>query len=112
MPAVRVTGGSDLAPAQRMPHSHDTNEPVSEQCLRTHLRTSRLSHNARFQINGPVAKRRAVFVNLLYEAQSHAGSVLAQAGNEGRSEVFHKAFTGAQRKRSDQAFEVEFFGSA
>jgi hypothetical protein len=45
VPAGRITGGSDLALAQRVPHPHDANETVSEQCLRTHLRTSGLPRN-------------------------------------------------------------------
>ena len=31
VPASRITRGSDLALAQRMPHSHDANKTVSEQ---------------------------------------------------------------------------------
>src|SRR4030095_6006438 len=79
VPAGGITGGRDLALAQRVPHSHDANETVSEQCLRSHLRSRRLPHDASFQIDGPVAKWRAVFVGLLYEAQPHAGRFLADA---------------------------------
>src|SRR5213080_3301021 len=107
-----ITSGSDLAPAQRMPLSRDTNEAVSEQCLRTDLWTHHRSHNAGFQIDGPVAKRHAVFVGLLHEAQPHAGSFLADASNEVRSEILHKAFAGPQRERSYQLFEVDLLSRA
>ena len=68
--------------------------------------------DAGFQIDGPVAKRRAVLVRLLHEAQPHAGRFLADARNEVRSEVLHKAFAGPQRERSDELFEVELLGGA
>jgi hypothetical protein len=65
-----------------------------------------------FQIDGPVAKGRAVFVWLLHEAQSHAGSFSADASNEIRSEVLDKAVAGPQRERPDELFEVERLGRA
>src|SRR5581483_10290610 len=110
--AGRVTGGGDLAPAQRVPLSHDADETVLEQRLRTDLRTGRLPDNAGFQIDGPVAKRRALFVRLLHEAEPHAGGFLADACDEARSEVFHKALAGPQGERSDELFDVELLGRA
>jgi hypothetical protein len=80
--------------------------------VRPHLRTDRLPHDAGFQIDRPVAQWRAVLVRLLHEAQPHAGSVLADAGNEVRSEVLDKAFAGPQGEGSDQLPEVEFLGRA
>src|SRR4051794_27093914 len=112
MLSSRITGGCDLTFGQRVPHAHDAKETISKQGLRTHLWTGRHPHNASFQIDGPVAKWRAVFVGLLHEAQPHAGSVLADASHEVRSEVLHKAFAGPQRERSDQLFEVELLGRA
>jgi hypothetical protein len=90
-----------------MPHAHDADETVAEQCLHTQFRSRRLADNAGFQIDDSVAKWRAVLVGLLHEAQPHAGRFLANAGNEVRPEVLHKAFAGPQRERSDQLFEVE-----
>src|SRR3954454_5504238 len=112
MPAGGITGGSDLALGQRVPHSHDAKKTIPEQGLRAHLRARRLLHDASFQIDGPLSKWRAVFVRLLHEAQPHAGSFLADASDEVRSEVLHKAFAGPQRERSDQLFEVELLGRA
>jgi hypothetical protein len=60
----------------------------------------------------PSRKWRAVFVWLLHEAQPHAGSFLADASNEVRSEVLHKAFAGPQREHSDELFEVELLSRA
>ncbi len=108
--AGRIAGGRDFALAQRVPHSHDANETVPEQALRPHLRTSLLPHDAGFQIDGPVAKRRAVLVRLLHEAQPNAGRLLIEAGNEGGAEVLYKAFAGPQRKGSDELFKVELLG--
>jgi hypothetical protein len=96
--------------AQLVPHSHHANETVPEQCLHTHLRTRRLPHNASFEIDRAVAKRRAVLVWLLHEAQPHAGSFLADASNEVGPEILHEAFAGPQRERSDQLLEVELLG--
>ena len=56
VPAGRITGGSDLALAQRVPHAHDANETVPEQRLHAHLRTRRLPHDTRFQIDRSVAQ--------------------------------------------------------
>ena len=102
VPAGRIAGGRDLALAQRVPRSHDADEAVPEQGLRAHLRTGRLPHDAGFQIDGPVAKRRAVLVRLLHEAQPHAGRFLADASDEVRPEVLDEAFAGPQRERSDE----------
>lgn len=98
VPASRIRRGRDLDLAQWVPHPHDANETVSEQCLRTQLRASGLPHDTRFQIGGSVVKWRAVFICPLHETQSHARSFLADARNEVRSEVLHKAFTGVQRE--------------
>ncbi len=98
MPAGRIARGRDLAPAQRVPLSHDADEAVAEQGLRPHLRTHRLAHDARFQIDGAIAKRRAVLVRLGHEAQPHAGRLPAGAGNEVRSEILHEAFAGPSVK--------------
>jgi len=87
--------------AQRVPHSNDANEMIAEQSLRTHFRTSRLSHHAGFQIDGPIAKRRAIFVWLLHEAQPHAGSFLPDASNKLRPKVLHKPVAGSQRECSN-----------
>ena len=112
MPAGGITGGGNLAFAQRMPGANDTDETIAEQSLGPHLRTRRLAHHAGFEIDGPVAKRRTVFVELLHEAQAHAGSFPGEASNEVRSEVLHKAFAGAQRERADQVFEIELLRRA
>ena len=63
-------------------------------------------------IDGRVAKGRAVLVWLLHEAQPHAGSFLADASNEVRSEVLYEAVTGPQRERSDELPEVEILSRA
>jgi hypothetical protein len=107
VPASRITGRSDLALAQRVPHSHDANETIPEQRLCTNLRTSRLPHHASLQIDGPVAKRCALFVWFLHEAEPHARSLLADSSNEIWSEVLNKAFAGTKRERPDELFEVE-----
>jgi len=112
VPAGRITGWRDLALAQRVPHAHDANETIPEQCACSHLRTSRLPHHASLQIDRPVAKRRARFVWFLHEAEPHARSLLADASNEVRSEVLHKAVAGPQRERSDEPFEIELLGRA
>src|SRR5258707_110693 len=93
VPAGGVAGGCDFALAQRVPHSHHSDESVREQCLRPHLRTGRLPDDASFEIDGPVAKRGTI-VWLPHEAQPHAGSLPPDASNEVRSEVLHKAFAG------------------
>ena len=92
--------------------AHHANETVAEQCLRTHLRTRCLPHNAGFEIDGAVAKWRAVLIRLRHETQPHAGSFLADARNEVRSEVLHKAFAGPQREGSDELFEAELLSRA
>jgi len=65
---------------------------ISEECLHPQFGSGRFLDNASFQIHGPFAKRRATFVRFLHEAQPHAGSLLADASDEVRSEVLHKAF--------------------
>ncbi len=105
--AGRITDGRDLASTQRVSCSHDADEPVSEQSLRAHLRTCPLSYDTGFQIDDPVAKRRAVFVCLLHEAQPHAGRSFAGASDQVRSEVLHEAFAGPQRERADELSEIE-----
>lgn len=110
--AGRITGASDLAFAQRVPHSHDANKTVPEQCLRTNFRTSRLLHYASFQIDRPVAKGRAVLIWLLHEAQPHGWSFPGDASDETGSEVFYEALAGPQRECSDQPLEVEIPGRA
>src|SRR5712675_2106393 len=112
VPAGCITGGRHLAPAERVPPSHDADETVEEQALRTHLRAGRLSHDAGFEIDGRVAQRRAVLVRLLHEAQPHAGSLPADAGDQAAAEALHKAFAGPQGERPDQPTEVELFGRA
>ena len=64
------------------------------------------SHNAGFQIDAPIPQRRAVFVQLLHEAQPHSRSFLPYASDQIRSEVFHKALAVPQREGSDKLFEV------
>lgn len=65
-----------------MPHAHDADVVVPEQGLRAHLRAHRAPHDAGFQIYGAVTQWRAVLVRLLYKTQPHAGSFVANAGNE------------------------------
>ena len=110
--AARITDGGNLAFAQRMTFSHNTNVTISKQGLHPQLRSCRLLYHPGFQINGPVAKWRAVFVGLLHEAQPHARSFLADALNERRPEIFHKAFAGPQGERSDELLEVELLSRA
>src|SRR6185295_3301634 len=110
VPAVRITGRSDLAFAQRVPRSHDADETIPEQCVGANLRTRRLPDHAGFQIDGPVAKRRALLVGFLHEAEPHAGSLLGGARDEIRSEVLDEAFAGTERERPDEPFEIELLG--
>jgi len=112
VPAARITGGSDLAAAQRMPPSHRANETVTKQRVRANLGTRCLSDHACFQVDGSVAKRRAVSVCFLHEAEPHSRSFLADARKQSRPEVLHEAFAGAQRERADELFEVERLGRA
>jgi hypothetical protein len=93
-------------------HSHDANETIPEQRVRTNLRTGRLPHHASLQIDGRVAKRRALFVWFLHEAEPHARSLFADASNEIRSEVLNEAFAGTKRERPDELFEVELLSRA
>src|SRR5205085_2534239 len=90
-----------------MAEAHGANESVPEQGLRPQFRACRLGHNAGFQIDGSVAKRRAVLVRLLQKTQPHAGRFLADASNESGSECLDKAIAGAQREGAVQPFEVK-----
>ena len=112
VPAGSIAGRSDLTPAKRMPDPHDTNEVVPEQRLRTHLWTHGLPNDACFQVDASVAQWRAVSVWLRHKPQPQAGSFLADASNEIRSEVLDEAFAGPQCERSDEPIEVEPPGRA
>jgi len=112
VPPGCVTGGRDVDLAQRMSHSHDANHAIAEQGLRSHLRASIIIHDAGLDIHGPIAKGFAVLVWLLHETQLHAGSFLANEGNEVWSKILHETFACSQCEASDQLFEIKHLSRA
>ena len=107
VPRGRVAGKRHAALAQRVPGSHHPDEAVSQQRLRTHLRTGGRIHHTRLQIDGPLAQRRTVLVELRYEAQSHPGCVPRHASQQRSSEVLHEPFAAPKGERSVELLEVE-----
>ena len=77
-----ITGRSDFAFAQRMSGPHDTDVPVSKQCLRPYFRAEGLIDHACFQIDGTVAERATVLLELVQEAQPNAGRVVGNASQQ------------------------------
>ena len=79
----------------------------SEQGLCTHFRAHGPAYDARLQIDGPFAERRAVLVRLRHEAQLHARGLSKDARNEPWAEVLNEAFVGTQREAPCQPFQIE-----
>lgn len=98
MPAGCVTGRGDRQLAQWMPHADDTDETITEQRLRAHLRSRGLSDDARFKIYAAVAQVRIVLVRLQDKPQPHARCLLADARNEIRSEILNEAVLVSERE--------------
>ena len=105
-----ISGGRNLALAQRVPNPHHTDVAVSKQRLRTHLRTNGLVNHARFQINGSVAQRATGLLQLVQEVQSNTGSFGVNASQQSGAEVLHKALARAKTECSIKVFESEFVG--
>src|SRR5687768_15705690 len=93
-----------------MPGTDDADEAVPEERLRADLGTGRARDDARFQIDDPVAKWRAVFIDLLHEAQHDSGSFRGDARNQVRTEVLDEAVARSERERSRERPEIRLPG--
>jgi hypothetical protein len=90
--------------------SHNADETVPEQRLRSQFRPGCLAHDARFKINNSVAKRPAVFIGFRHKPKAHAGRFGADALNEFRSKVLNEAVASSQRESADEPFQVQLLG--
>ena len=103
-------GGRDLALGQRMARPDHADVAVSKQCLRSDFRPDRLVDHARFEIDGTVAHRPAVLVELVQEMDANAGRLLGDPGEQGSAEVLDETLAGAHREGSVEASEIERVG--
>ena len=79
MPGGSKSGGGHLAFGQWMTCPHDTHIAVPEQRLRAHLGADGAVHHAGFQIDGAVAQRAAVLVQLVQKVQTNVRRLLGKA---------------------------------
>src|SRR5690349_16627862 len=93
-----------------MPCSHHSDQTVSEQRLCPHLRSSCVVHDTSLQVDVALAKRVAVLVCLLQEAQPDARSVGTDALEEAGSEGLHESLARPQRECSDELLDVDLVG--
>ena len=85
---------------------------VPEQCLGADLRSDRLPHHPRFEIDGPVAQRPAVAIRLRHEPQADAGCFFGDPGDKAGPEVLDEAIAGPQREGSGELLQIEPLGRA
>ncbi|MNK67042.1 hypothetical protein D3C87_863740 [compost metagenome] len=90
-----------------MAAAHHAHETVAKQAARAHFRTRETADHARLQVDAALAQLHAFAVNLLHEAQTHAGRLRADMRKQRGTEIFNEAVARTQRERLLQLARIE-----
>ena len=106
VPGGRVADGRDPAARERVPLAHDADEPVAKERLHVQLGTGRLADDAGLQVDGSLAQRRVVLLELGHEAQPDPRRFPADASEQARPEILDETVARPQRERPGHLAKV------